>query len=184
MANKIQLRRDSSISWNNVNPILSQGEPGFEIDSGRVKVGDGLKTWSQLPYIKTENLPPNAIGLLQNNGNGLLSWVLLPPGFSGNYNDLSNKPVLHPVALSGNYTNLTNKPTIPTDLNQLADSSNLLVNVTKFNTIAQSLFDFDFGPIGKITVNTKIEWLLNSIDVDNGTITSPANVDHDAGTLI
>jgi hypothetical protein len=184
MANKIQLRRDSSIAWNNVNPVLSQGEPGFEIDSGRVKVGDGIKPWNQLPYIKTENLPPNAQGILQNDGSGLLSWALIPPGFSGNYNDLTNKPNLHPVATSGNYTQLTNRPTIPTDISQLTDASNLLVNVTRFNTIADSLFEFDFGPIGTITVNTRIEWLLNSIDVDNGTIISPANLNHDAGTLI
>ena len=34
----------------------------------------------------------------------------LPQGFSGNYNDLTNKPTL----FSGNYNDLSNKPTIPT----------------------------------------------------------------------
>ena len=38
------------------------------------------------------------------------SYVVLPAGFSGNYNDLTNKPNL----FSGNYNDLTNKPTIPT----------------------------------------------------------------------
>ena len=33
--------------------------------------------------------------------------------FSGNYNDLTNKPNLATVATSGNYNDLTNKPTIP-----------------------------------------------------------------------
>ena len=37
------------------------------------------------------------------------SFVKLPAGFSGNYNDLTNKPVL----FSGNYNDLTNKPVIP-----------------------------------------------------------------------
>ena len=36
--------------------------------------------------------------------------VTLPEGFSGDYNDLTNKPTL----FSGNYNDLTNKPTIPT----------------------------------------------------------------------
>ena len=35
---------------------------------------------------------------------------LLPAGFDGNYNSLTNKPEL----FSGNYNDLTNKPTIPT----------------------------------------------------------------------
>lgn len=33
-------------------------------------------------------------------------------GFSGNYNDLSNKPLLAIVAISGNYNDLANKPTL------------------------------------------------------------------------
>ncbi|MCG7345303.1 tail fiber protein [Sporosarcina sp. ACRSL] len=35
------------------------------------------------------------------------------PTFSGNYNDLSNKPALKTVATTGSYNDLTNKPTIP-----------------------------------------------------------------------
>ena len=42
--------------------------------------------------------------------------------FSGNYNDLTNKPTL----FSGNYADLSGKPTIPTDVSQLTDSQNLL----------------------------------------------------------
>lgn len=36
------------------------------------------------------------------------------PTFSGNYNDLTNKPALKTVATTGSYNDLTNKPTIPT----------------------------------------------------------------------
>ena len=45
--------------------------------------------------------------------------------FSGNYNDLSNKPTL----FSGNYNDLTNKPTIPVvDQSLNASSSNAIAN--------------------------------------------------------
>lgn len=47
---------------------------------------------------------------LSTDGLGGLNWV---PAFSGNYNDLSNKPVLATVATSGSYNDLSNKPTIP-----------------------------------------------------------------------
>ena len=55
MANKIQIRRDISVFWSNVNPILSQGEPGFETDTGRFKIGNGITSWNVLPYL-TSNL--------------------------------------------------------------------------------------------------------------------------------
>jgi len=42
--------------------------------------------------------------------------------FSGDYNDLENKPVI----FSGSYADLTNKPTIPEDLTDLTDTTNLL----------------------------------------------------------
>ena len=50
MADKIQLRRDTAARWQNYNPILSEGEPGFETDTDQYKIGDGVSTWNQLPY--------------------------------------------------------------------------------------------------------------------------------------
>ena len=50
MANRIQLRRDGAQQWANVNPTLAQGELGIEIDTGRIKIGDGVTTWNQLKY--------------------------------------------------------------------------------------------------------------------------------------
>lgn len=51
MADRIQLRRGTSSTWQSLNPILGQGEPGFEIDTGKLKIGDGLKAWNALEYI-------------------------------------------------------------------------------------------------------------------------------------
>lgn len=52
----------------------------------------------------------------------LSPYALKTELFSGNYVDLTNKPNL----FDGNYNSLTNKPTIPTDISQLTDNSNLL----------------------------------------------------------
>lgn len=183
MANLIQLRRDSSIAWNNVNPVLSQGEPGFEIDSGRVKIGDGINSWSNLPYIKTLELPSNAEGYLSNDGDGNISWNIIPERFSGAYADLTGKPNFSNVATSGNYNDLNNKPFIPTDLSQITDNTDQLAIVRQFNSIAENLIGFDFGTIIGTNVATKIEWILLSIDIDNGTITQPVNINHDAGPI-
>ena len=50
MANRIQLRRDGAQQWANVNPILAQGELGIEIDTSRLKIGDGVTSWNSLKY--------------------------------------------------------------------------------------------------------------------------------------
>lgn len=46
-----QLRRDDSVDWERKNPILRDGEPGYETDTNRLKIGDGLTRWNDLHYI-------------------------------------------------------------------------------------------------------------------------------------
>ena len=43
---------------------------------------------------------------------GVVYSIYSPEGFSGDYNDLSNKPTLAAVATSGSYSDLSNKPTL------------------------------------------------------------------------
>lgn len=46
-----QVKRGQSAAWASVNPVLKVGEPGFEIDTGRLKIGDGSTEWNALKYI-------------------------------------------------------------------------------------------------------------------------------------
>lgn len=48
---KFRLRRGTSEAWNRVNPVLLYGEPGFEKDTNKLKIGDGVKSWRDLPYL-------------------------------------------------------------------------------------------------------------------------------------
>jgi hypothetical protein len=50
MLNRMQQRRGSSSQWTSINPVLAEGEIGFETDSQQFKIGDGVLPWSQLPY--------------------------------------------------------------------------------------------------------------------------------------
>ena len=50
---RIQLRRGTTVEWNDANPVLAFGEPGVEVKTDTtlsVKIGDGSSTWSALPY--------------------------------------------------------------------------------------------------------------------------------------
>ena len=47
----IQLRRDTTLNWETIEPTLKLGEPGLELDTGLLKMGDGTTIWSLLPYM-------------------------------------------------------------------------------------------------------------------------------------
>lgn len=50
MSARIQLRRGKKAFWESENPILHEGEPGYERDTRRLKIGDGVTPWLDLPY--------------------------------------------------------------------------------------------------------------------------------------
>ena len=50
MAGKFQIRRGLAANWTATNPTLAQGEFGYEIDTGRIKIGDGITAWNSLGY--------------------------------------------------------------------------------------------------------------------------------------
>lgn len=52
----IQNRRATAAQWTAANPVLAAGEIGFELDTNRLKVGDGLTPWSTLSYLTDESL--------------------------------------------------------------------------------------------------------------------------------
>ena len=46
-----QLKRGLAEAWTRVNPLLRAGEPGFELDTGKLKIGNGIDNWDELPYL-------------------------------------------------------------------------------------------------------------------------------------
>ena len=45
---KTYIRRDISDRWAEVNPILENGELGYEVDTRRIALGDGVSRWNDL----------------------------------------------------------------------------------------------------------------------------------------
>lgn len=179
MANRIQIRRDTALNWltsqsvRPEEPLLFQGEIGWEIDSNKIKIGDGNNKWEDLPYFTASDLPPNDLGYLKNDGNGGLTWE-------------PNQQVNSDWNASFGPAAILNKPDIPRDVNELTDVNQLLTPelVRTLEETITDLLPFDFGTIVPRTIRNRLEWLLQVVDVDNGTINSPANADYDAGTLI
>lgn len=47
---RIQQLRATAAEWTALNPVLDAGELGCEIDTGFLKVGDGIAPWNDRPY--------------------------------------------------------------------------------------------------------------------------------------
>jgi hypothetical protein len=47
----IQFKRGAASRWKELNVILEAGQPGFVTDENRLKIGDGLTAWNDLPYV-------------------------------------------------------------------------------------------------------------------------------------
>jgi hypothetical protein len=52
----LQLKRGSCARWFELNPVLAAGEPGFEYDTKKLKIGDGVTAWNDLPYIGSNDV--------------------------------------------------------------------------------------------------------------------------------
>lgn len=53
MAERYKLRRDTDANWATNNPVLGEGEPGFVVDTGILKIGDGVTDWNTLAGISS-----------------------------------------------------------------------------------------------------------------------------------
>lgn len=65
----IRLRKGTGTEWNNTNPVLASGEPGYDLTNKILKIGDGVNTWSQL---SNHNHTTNNIADFNSSVSGLL----------------------------------------------------------------------------------------------------------------
>ena len=51
MPQQIILRKGTAAAWTSAGSVvLAAGEPGFETDTGKFKIGNGTQAWTSLPY--------------------------------------------------------------------------------------------------------------------------------------
>lgn len=106
MAITIQIRRDTSANWIAVDPILAQGEFGFETNTGRGKYGNGVDIWTALPYFSEKNQNTSSINLSVDS---LGLKADLNTTLKSNYDDAYSKRVDTwnvPLSFSGNAVSL------------------------------------------------------------------------------
>lgn len=53
---RVQLRHSTTEEWNRDNPILADGELGFDTTINDFKIGDGVTEWLSLDYVITKKI--------------------------------------------------------------------------------------------------------------------------------
>ncbi len=48
---RVVFRRDTEEIWNDINPVLAEGELGYDTTHNQFKVGDGSTEWQDLSYV-------------------------------------------------------------------------------------------------------------------------------------
>lgn len=140
---RIQLRRAATQSvLESINPVLLAGEPVIALDTGILKIGDGVSTYTQLPEIGSSPDLSDYVTkteLATDLEDYVESSDLAAVATSGSYNDLINKPNIPaaPVQSDWNQTDNTaldfikNKPTIPSTSGFVDTTTNQTIGGTK-----------------------------------------------------
>lgn len=101
MANRIQLRRGGSQEWRNANPVLAQGEIGIDLDSGRIKIGDGSTAWNSLAYERpVESVANTANSLVQRDSDGNFQAGTITATIIGNASTASRLSNIRQIQLT------------------------------------------------------------------------------------
>lgn len=152
----IQQRRDNSATWTSVNPVLLLGEVGWETDTNKAKLGDGVTAWSALPYA-IESAPVTSVA----GKTGAVALVKADVGLSNvdNTSD-ANKPVSTAQQAALNLKAplaspaFTGNPTAPTPATSDNDTSIATTAFVKASLAAVLSAIYPVGSLYFTTVNT------------------------------
>ena len=179
---KFQLRRATASNWTSTNPILKAGEPGFETDTYKLKIGDGINTWRNLPYTSTtvggptgETGPQGIQGLKGETG---------PQGVTGT--------IMNPLVTYIHPTN-TSTTSYTIDLTNVISGSRYYIrrdgsiNTLIFVTPSSPVLSLNFHIFLKNTSNTDVNVyhfpggvgsVTNAYKINQGTTTLEVSVLH------
>lgn len=162
---QIQLRNDTAAAWKAANPVLLKGEIGIEIDTRKIKIGDGISNWNALRYISDDvvvaNNDPTAtdtnheVGKLWVNQSAKTVFVLIATSESSAvWKRLVTGEEVTIVAEAQTAQRLKEKRTISisgdaTGAAQFDGSEDAVINLVLPNTGASA------GTFTKVTVNEK-----------------------------
>jgi hypothetical protein len=202
MPQQIILRKGTAAAWTAAGTVvLAAGEPGFETNTGKLKIGDGTTAWTALDYVNPDfpTVPSNLADLLDVSSatpsvdqvlkwNGT-AWAPAADATGGGgagattLDELTDVAILVPVTtnqvLAYNGSNWTNT-TLATDTNTTYSlSAETSAGAAKIRLTPSS------GAVDEIRLTGATGVAVSRVDADNITIAGTTyNVSAQDGTLI
>jgi hypothetical protein len=123
MATRMQQRRGTALQWISTNggdgPVLNAGEIGFESDTNKFKIGDGINHWVDLDYFTTDSAEA-VTAEVEAAINALIGGA---PGTLDTLNELAAAINDDPAVFTTIATNLSNHQADTTNIHGIADTS-------------------------------------------------------------
>lgn len=194
MSVRIQLRRDTSANWTSTNPVLAQGEPGLETDTGKLKYGTGTTAWNSLNYagagagggaITNSDIATSAEISVAKLANGTARQLLQTSSTGTDVEWTSNIDIPGTLDVTGTATfdgNVAIAGQVSDHLN-LASTKNYRINsvdVLSATSLGSSVVSSSLTSVGTLTTGT---WQATAIaDTYIGTISTAGKVANSATT--
>jgi hypothetical protein len=149
MATRMQQRRGTAAQWISTNsgngPVLNSGEIGYESDTNKFKIGDGVNHWLSLPYFVD-----------------LATTIAGAPGLLNSLDELAAAIGDDPAFFTTVATNLTNHQNDTTAIHGIADTS-LLVTTTGTQTLTNKTIT---SPAGLVKADVGLGNVDNTSDAN------------------
>jgi hypothetical protein len=147
MATRMQQRRGTAAQWISTNsgngPVLNSGEIGYESDTNKFKIGDGVNHWLSLPYFVD-----------------LATTIAGAPGLLNSLDEIAAAIGDDPAFFTTVATNLSNHQADTTAIHGIADTS-LLVTTTGTQTLTNKTIT---SPSGLVKADVGLGSVDNTAD--------------------
>jgi hypothetical protein len=162
MATRMQQRRGTALQWISTNggdgPVLNAGEIGFESDTNKFKIGDGINHWVDLDYFTTDS----AEAVTAEVEAAISALIGGAPGTLDTLNELAAAINDDPAVFTTIATNLSNHQADTTSIHGIADTS-LLVTTTGTQTLTNKTIT---SPAGLVKADVGLGDVDNTSDVN------------------
>ena len=190
MATRMQQRRGTANNWVSTNggdgPILEVGEIGFETDTGKFKIGDGVNPWVDLDYFLDEsditgitgdyvlaNTLGQANGVATLDSSGKLTGSQIP-GIDELAQDAVDLALVAGTGITKNYNDNANTITISVDTTAIqAKVAN--VTDTEIGYLDGVTSNVQAQIDGKISASSTDTLLNKTLDLANNTVSGTIN---------
>ena len=164
MSVRIQMRRGTTSEWNSADPILNEGEIGYNSTLASFKIGDGSTIWSELDYYQAAaDITPVEIGAIAATEKGAADGIA---ELDGNKNVITALSVVFEGATANDFETLLTVTEPASDITlSLPNSTDTLVGRATTDTLTNKTLT---SPV----VGTSITTASTSFDLLNTTATT------------